>query len=165
MAEVDIQSTINLNSAPNGCANCSTSGIGGHVQGASGNFAAHFNNLLKEGASNGDGQVLPLDGKKLPHEVSLTLSNESKTPLSLLNRNSQLGPSVPNGILNNQKLSRLELSNALTIDSNKDLLSEGIDAELSVSQLKQQGITTQNSFNTKDIAGLVELQNVFDTKV
>ncbi len=165
MAELEISSTINLHSTSNGCVNCSYSGTDGHILGASGNFDAHFIKSLKESAGNEHGQVLPFGGKSLPHDDSLTISSELKSSLSLLNRNSQLGPSTPNEILNKQNLPLLKLSTDLTIDSYNDLLTEGIDVDLLASQLQQKGITTENNLNTQVIAELTELQNAFDTKI
>ena len=86
MAETQILPNSNLQINPSTCTSCIDSVTAGSEQGVNGNFNDYLDGSLKEGLSFNNGEVLPIDGKKLPLSIlSGELSGINNKLLSLDN--------------------------------------------------------------------------------
>ena len=86
MAETQILANSNLPITPTSCANCTDLETVGSIKGVNGKFSDYLDGSLKEGLSFNNGEVLPIDGKKLPLSIlSGELSGINNNLLSLDN--------------------------------------------------------------------------------
>lgn len=162
MAETELILNTNLQTSPSSCISCLSSETNGQNVSLNGDFGAQLNGSLKELANN-RGEVLPIDGKKLPLAIQPeTLQPEAIQAIALKELRSNL-QSVLNGtqledidsnILNEIQLDTLDID-TLDLQDQINIFPEKSHQAVSSLVLELEQNTDSEIQNISEIAAEV----------